>query len=352
MSKPVILGIFFRNFQLYGGQLYDDSPYGGYSFSHVGLGVNAFNTAKVLREDAGIAAYPVPVFTVEHVIAALKKRPYTHVVLEALWIPTDAMSALLEQFPDIKFFVRAHSQIGFLQVEPTAISLLRDLLDLQSAELNLDVSANSARLKDFLQGVYNEECLLLPNLYVIPRPANRPHAIGGNRLIRISSFGSMRHLKLHSVAAAGALLLAERHGKDLEFHVSVHRDEHGHGALQAIRAMFASLPWATLVEDPWAGWAQFKRVVAHMDLGLQVSATETFNLTTADAVAEGVPCVVSTAIDWAPEAWKVDIDDAEQIARTGWNLLTDPHAPQDGMTALLKHQNDSLVQWQRVLALP
>jgi glycosyltransferase involved in cell wall biosynthesis len=90
-------------------------------------------------------------------------------------------------------------------------------------------------------------------------------------------------------------------------------------------------------------------MAAHMDLCLQPSASETFNLTTADAIAEGVPCVVSTAIDWAPSDWHVDTDDAEQIARVGWQLLTNPHAGREGLDALKHYQHNAVAQWKRLL---
>lgn len=336
--KP-LAALIYRNFRAYGPDMY----------SHVGLGVNALHSVRVLR-DQGISAYALSVWTTDDVVRLMATRSYTHVVLEALWIAKDDLERLAVTFPDTKFYVRSHSQIGFLQVEPGAIKILRDVLSLQESELNVHMAGNSARLKVFIEGVYNQDCVLLPNLYHLERPANRPHThAGAHRKIRVASFGSLRHLKMHSVAAAGALLLAQQHGMDLEFHLSVHREEHGVGALQSIRNMFMDLPSATLVEDTWQDWGDFRRLVAHMDLAIQVSATETFNLTTADAVAEGVPCVVSPAIDWLPAGFHADVDDAGQVAKVAWKLLTDPHAPSEGLAALKRYQHAAIEQWKRVL---
>jgi hypothetical protein len=71
-----------------------------------------------------------------------------------------------------------------------------------------------------------------------------------------------------------------------------------------------------------------------MHLLLQPSYTESFNMVTADGIAEGVASVVSRAIDWAPEHWKADVDNVPQIARVGRQLLSDPHAAAEGGVAL------------------
>ena len=55
---------------------------------------------------------------------------------------------------------------------------------------------------------------------------------------------------------------------------------------------------------------------------------------TADGIAEGVPSVVSRAIDWAPEHWKADVDDVLDIARVGRQLY-DARATADGWKALV-----------------
>lgn len=139
-----------------------------------------------------------------------------------------------------------------------------------------------------------------------------------SRTLRIGSFGALRLLKNHTTAAAAALMLARKRGCDLEFSVSVESDTMGGAAvLDALRKMFADLKWAKLVERPWEDWATFRQTVSGMDLCLQVSMTETFNITMADAVAEGVPCVVSPSIEWAPDYWKADTDRLEDVVRIG-----------------------------------
>ena len=100
----------------------------------------------------------------------------------------------------------------------------------------------------------------------------------------------------------------------------------GEVVLSAVKEMLAGLPGVTLHLNGWQSWPSFRKTVAHMNLLLQPSYTESFNMVTADGVAEGVPSVVSSAIDWAPEDWKANVDDVLDIARIGRRLLFDERA--------------------------
>jgi hypothetical protein len=52
-----------------------------------------------------------------------------------------------------------------------------------------------------------------------------------------------------------------------------------------------------------------------MDIGLQISYTESFNIVTADFVVNNVPIIVSEAIDWMPECLQVSTVDFEKVVR-------------------------------------
>jgi hypothetical protein len=109
--------------------------------------------------------------------------------------------------------------------------------------------------------------------------------------------------------------------------------------------MLDGLPFVKLVQNGWQSWPNFRQSVGHMHLLLQPSYTESFNMVTADGVAEGVPSVVSDAIDWAPEHWKAEADNVFDIARIGCNLLADPRAASDGFDALQAHNEDGIRAW-------
>jgi hypothetical protein len=319
--------------------------------SPVGLGVTALHSVRVLRR-LGVRADLVGVWSVADVRAALARHPtITHCLLEAPWISVADTAELAAAFPSAQFIVRAHSQIGFLQVEAGAIRILRELIHLQDHTLNVAVSANSELLAGFLERTYAGACLYLPNLYDTARVAQRVRRAHEHRKLRIGSFGALRLLKNHTTAAAAALMLARSRHSDLEFWVSKDADPWGDGILDSLQAMFDGLKWAKLVVNPWEGWASFRRTVAHMDLCYQLSATETFNVTAADAIAEGVPSVVTPAIAWAPRHWQVDTDRVEDAARVGSHLLSDHDAASDGARSLRVFMQGAIGQWSRHLAI-
>ena len=70
--------------------------------------------------------------------------------------------------------------------------------------------------------------------------------------------------------------------------------------IAAIRQMMCGTPHVKLVKNGWQSWPQFRATVRHMHLLLQPSYTKTFNVVTADGVAEGVPSVVSAQSSGLP----------------------------------------------------
>jgi hypothetical protein len=338
--------ICYRDFKSYGDYGDDYGSEGGGYFCHRGLGINALQTAKVLRKHH-IRCDIAPVWDVDGLRKVLQQYAPSHLLIEAFWVKTNEMAELLTEFPHVHFIVRSHSQIGFLQVEPGAVKLLREMLQLQDVQLNLSVACNTRRLQEFLQKTYSSRCLYLPNLYDVERVNRKRDESHSHRNLRIGSFGALRLLKNHSTAAAAALMMAERRGSDLEFYMNVGRKENSQGGsvLHTVRNMFSGLRWAKIVEVPWEEWSSFRHTVGHMDLCLQVSFTETFNIVTADAATEGVPSVVGPAIEWTPSSWHANPDSAEEISRVGSHLLWDTHGAEEGLHHLERYIKMGVCEW-------
>ena len=109
--------------------------------SHIGLGVNAMHTARCLRK-AGVLTDVAGVWTPEQLSTLLDTRPeITHVIIEAPWIPTAKMEAIAWRFPRVRFVLRCHSQIGFLQVEAGAVKLFLEAAKLQDGSLDEEKAA-------------------------------------------------------------------------------------------------------------------------------------------------------------------------------------------------------------------
>lgn len=284
--------------------------YGPYSAG--GLAANALHSVAVLRE-MGFDAQLVPVKDFSDLTFALSG--FTHVIVEAVWLTVDQLLSLSRLHPHTHFVVRAHSKMGFLQVEPEAISTMRQIMALKEITL----ASNNAEFAGSLSEVYGH-CLYLPNLYDLNSSPPRDERCGP---LRIASFGASRLLKLHPSAGLAALQIAKRLGDDLEFYVNVDRTPGGESVRKSVRALFADLPHARLIEVPWQAADEFKSTIATMDLVLQLSCTETFCLVAADAVASGVPVIAGPAISWLPDRAKVaDVDNTSQVADLGVHFLS------------------------------
>lgn len=320
--------------------------------SHIGLGVSALNSAKVLKK-AGISADVWPILgtkTIADRIRSSSPRP-THVIIGAPWLPTLDLQVLVFSHPGIHFAIVCHSNVGFLQADPQAIKNFREDLDLEQGALNFSAAGNSNRFASWIQASYSRPCAWLPNLYFLEQaaPPHRRPWPNSNRL-KVGVFGALRPLKNHLSAAAAVLEIANDLHLEAELSINVGRVEGGYVVLRALHAMLDNSPQVKLREIEWHHWPQFRAIVRSMDLLMQPSFTETFNMVTADGAAEGIPSVVSEAIDWAPSSWKADVDDALDIARVGKTLLMNPRAGDEGYKALQAHNAAGIESWKKFLA--
>jgi hypothetical protein len=299
----------------------------------------------VLRR-IGISAEVWPIVHSRELKQRLQSQPASHVVISAPWIPAAELQDLVNTFSDTQFAVNCHSNVGFLQADTNGVKLIRAAMEIETGSFNFHLTGNSRRFCKWIQTGYGAPCAYLPNLYYLENSCapRRPLYRGGT--LRIGAFGATRPLKNFMSAAGAALEIARSMKADIEFWLSAGRTEGGGDTiLRSAHAMLDGLPFVKLVQNGWQSWPNFRQSVGHMHLLLQPSYTESFNMVTADGVAEGVPSVVSDAIDWAPEHWKAETDDVFDIARVGRGLLSDPQAATEGFEALQTHNEDGIRAW-------
>lgn len=323
--------------------------------SHIGLGVTAQYTAKSLVNH-GVYAVAKPIFGADDLADYIKaqepsRRPVTHVVIMAQWIPIKFIASMLVRaFPHIKFAQNCHSNVGFLQAEPPAIDLLRAAIDLEMGTSNFVASSNNERLCRALRFMYGNPLTHLPNLYYLhgKEPVNRPIWQGGT--LKIGCFGSLRVYKNFSTAIAASIELTSRLKANSEIWINSGRtDGAGDVVYRTALAWTRGLPHVTLKELPWSTWSEFRRVVSTMNILMQPSYTETFNNVTADGIAEGTPSVVSRSIEWAPHSWQAEPDDSSQVANVARHILMDPHATTEGYDSLKSYVARGLPQWKEFI---
>jgi hypothetical protein len=127
----------------------------------------------------------------------------------------------------------------------------------------------------------------------------KPHPPRADDVLRIGCFGAIRPLKNHLVQAVSALRYAEMLGKKLEFYINSARIEQGgNPILKNLRGLFAAVPRAKLVEIGWLEHAPFLDLLWSMDMCLQVSFSETFNIVSADCARCAVPVIASREVPW------------------------------------------------------
>jgi hypothetical protein len=332
--------------------------YTGSGVSHTGLHISSMNTAKVLR-DAGLDVLMYPVTAAlgtpkigQSIQQLVAKYAPTHVVTCAFWVPVPQMEQLVRSNPYVSFAVNCHSNIAFLQAEPNGIGICRQLIDLELTSPNFHLSGNSTYFVSAVEGSYEAPCAYLPNLYYLDHTARQNRPTFNGSTIRIGAFGALRPLKNPTVSAIAALFVANALHVQLQFFVNVGRnDGWGLKTLQAVRAIMNGLPNAQLMEIPWQNWPDHRRLVRTMNVMVQPSFSESFNLVTADGAAEGVPSAVGDAIDWVPSWWQGKPDDSNSIARVMLQLLNDGNASRDGVQALQRNNDTGVAAWKRYLGV-
>ena len=312
------------------------------NISHIGLGVAALNTAKVLCRE-GYKAEVWPIMSPADLRERLAAAPAQHVIISAPWILTTELQALITAYPRTRFSVNCHSNVGFLQADRNGVRLVREAMELELGSANFHLAGNSRRFTEWIRESFGSPCAYLPNLYWFSDEAPPPRRPFSEGTLRVGAFGATRPLKNLMSAAGAALEISRNLRVPLELWLSAGRAEGGgETVLAAVQEMLHGLPQVKLVLNGWQSWPKFRKVVGHMHLLLQPSYTESFNMVTADGIAEGVPSVVSSAIDWAPEHWKAEVDDVLEIARVGRQLLLDPRAAVDGRAALTSFNANGL----------
>ena len=279
------------------------------NFDKQQVATGMFNSATFVSDmlnSQGIAAKVVVVVDNNCIDREVTAFGATHVFIEGYWVVPEKFSELIPLHPDTDWIVRCHSEIPFLAQEGIALDWTYGYL-----KRGVKVAGNSPRIVSDLRVIANQidnewtrdtieiMCPYLPNYYPIDKMMSY-EASHDSDYLDIGCFGAIRPLKNHLMQAIGAIRYADSLKKKLRFHVNQGRIEmNGANTIKNLKALFAGSTNHELVEHPWTGHDEFLTIIRGMDLCMQVSFTETFNIVTADAVSVGVPVVMSPEIWWA-----------------------------------------------------
>lgn len=299
--KPRLLFVCKKRYQ------YGDKP----TFIASGLLNSATFVVDMLNKN-GINAKIVDVVDNNSIDKEVAEFKPTHVIIEALWVVPQKFDILHRLHPDVKWIIRLHSETPFLANEGIAIEWLRAYAEM-SRRNNVAISVNSTRALRDLQSLLNSnEIMYLPNYYPVDWSVKSP-AVSSSPIINIGGFGAIRPLKNQFMQALAAKEFAESIGKICHFHINGTRIEgRGEAIYKNIKELFRDTEHL-LVEHPWYDHPTFVNVVKQMDLGLQLSFSETYNIIAADFVNNNIPIVVSDEIRWMNWLYKTDPNELDLI---------------------------------------
>lgn len=276
-----------------------------------------FNSCKFVvnkLKELGIEAKVVQVVDNNCIDREVSSFKPTHCFVEAIWVVPSKFEVLSKLHPTVKWHVRLHSMIPFLTSEGMAFEWINEYVALRDKGVDISISCNNKKLYDDMKEIYKSGITYTPNLYYPEYSASEKNINRKDMIIDVGCFGALRVLKNHSQQALWAIEFAQNQGKRLNFHVNIseHEQREAGPVLRNLRAIFKNTNH-TLVEHPWYNHDEFIEVVKTMDLGMQISFSETFNITAADFVYCGVPIVVSKEIKFVSPECRVDTSSPNQV---------------------------------------
>ena len=299
--------------------------YNGIVHSHVGLSTGLYNSASFVNQmlvDSGVDSVLEVAIDNNCIDRLVTKHRPTHVIIEALWVVPSKFTILSRLHPGVTWIIRLHSEMPFLAGEGNAMDWLGDY----SRFPNIVIGVNAPRMlretKLYLQHLNqwddkttDQRVIYMPNFY--PQEYKSKRFDRKKDWVDVGCFGAVRPLKNHLLQAFGAIEFAERIGKRLKFHINAGRIEmQGGPALNNLKGLFQQISdhGHELVNHQWRPREDFLELCATMDIGMQVSFSETFNIVGADLISQGVPLVGTAGeIPWAVPKFCADPTNSADI---------------------------------------
>lgn len=285
---------------------------------------NSVETLIKGLEDAGLDVhlYDVPDYNHIHNVVSQVKPDY--VILEAYWVKPGKIALLKTLHPSVQWIVRNHSEVPFLAEEGMA-----GIWNCEYLKMGVEISNVSERtvndLSCLVDNLNVSPALLthLPNVYSSHYVERSPVKTVPKNDIHIGCFGAVRPMKNHVEQAMAAIAYANKTGRKLFFHINGTRIEgNGSQPLKHLQGMFQRLYNCELVEHPWMDKEQFYRLLrTQIDVALQCSLTESFNIVAADAVICSVPVIASNEIRWLGKYYHACPTDSLDICQHLVNLF-------------------------------
>lgn len=281
-----------------------------------GVTSGLFNSATFVRNylrSIGIESELTPVVDSNGIDKIVTDYNPDIVIIEALWCPPGKFEELLKipRHKNRRWIIRIHSKAPFLANEGLATKWI-----IQYANLGLEIAPNTEELtKQFDSSLPFGKFTYLPNIYHADPFRKGAKENQDFDYIDIGCFGAIRPMKNTYQQALAAIDFASNIGKKLRFHVNSSRvEQNGNNVLKNLEALF-EYSEHELVHHRWYKHNDFLEAVSQMDMCMQVSFSESFNIVTADSVTAKVPVVCSEDISWMPRIMRVRPTSHKRIVR-------------------------------------
>lgn len=283
-----------------------DQDAGSYKSISSGLKNSAIFTIGLLT-DLGHTAKLVEVIDNNCINKVVTEFKPDIVIIEALWVIPSKFEILKKIHPTVNWVVRLHSDTPFLAHEGPAIDWLHGYINQK-----IFIAVNSTKIENELKYILPTDSVLpLPNFY--PLSNKIPTYQRSSNDLNIGCFGAIRPMKNHLMQAFAAIKFADTKNLHLNFHINANRcEDKGEPILKNLRALFDNSTHS-LIEHSWKDHDQFLILISTMDISMQVSFSETFNIVSADAVSLNVPVVVSPEIFWVNSLFQTSPTSSKKI---------------------------------------
>ena len=285
-------------------------------YSHAKTSYGLINSASHVAqflEHRGYECKIVQVFDANYIDKEVYNFKPDIVILEALWCPAAKLDELMElrRYRHITWIIRVHSDIGYLSAELQGMRLLNEYRELHKKN-RLVISMNSKKFVEALSQTTGYEYTYLPNIII----QKEPHVdlLEEHRHIDIGCFGAMRLLKNQCFQALCSIQAANQLDKKLFFHITPNLGVENDPILENLKEIFKNTPHELVIHD-WLPNDKFQRLVCKMDIGMQLSFTESFNIVTADFINNNRIILVSDAISWLPNIIRTSTTDYDEAVR-------------------------------------
>jgi hypothetical protein len=241
----------------------------------------------------------------------------SHVIIEAIWIVPAKMREImsLRRHWRRTWIIRLHSRASFIANEGIAFPWLAEYKNIPG----LTIAPNVKEFSEDLAKTFKLKTKYLPNIYYPPKYdySECPVIEKLPGEIHIGCFGSLRPMKNHLTQAIAAVKFANNKKLKLKFHINGTRSEQGGDQVfKNLVAYFNEQITHELVPHDWLSHPDFCGLVKQMDIGMQVSFSETFNIVAADFVDNSIPFIGSEQITWLPGVFQVsDSNSTQEIAK-------------------------------------